>query len=384
MAWGLLWYYVCARKGIDARGVALWLGLGISIGGELGYGQYTAWIRGMFYVGDEIVDIAPWVGYAWFIIAGIGWGSTGAIVLGWTLSEKRSFNIWIARILFPAAVGYLGWQIVQKAPGFFFPNRHLGIYDGELDKHLERTVYTNTQNFVVACWWLGAVILAAKQKDKTTLVIGLLIGGGFGLGFMQAAIWCLGYGFAPQSIDWWKMWELNAGFDLGALYVIALYWWIRNRSSTQDSLPTPLQDWLRNVSLAFCAFLLFFVLFWGASSRGGVVLELYDENKVDQYQWPPGRIALFLPFAAIVIGLTLRRLWKITRLAMDGERWTPDPVQLSDRVTDTITIIALVGAISIWPSEIGILYALFLCLALFGLNRLNRGLGVKPFSVSDR
>jgi hypothetical protein len=26
MAWGLLWYYVCARKGIDARGVALWLG----------------------------------------------------------------------------------------------------------------------------------------------------------------------------------------------------------------------------------------------------------------------------------------------------------------------------------------------------------------------
>jgi len=52
LMWGILWYYVAFRKGIDARGVVLWLGLGLALGGELGYGQYTSWIRGIFYVGE--------------------------------------------------------------------------------------------------------------------------------------------------------------------------------------------------------------------------------------------------------------------------------------------------------------------------------------------
>ena len=36
MTWGMLCWYVCWRKGVDARGVPLWLGLGIALGGELG------------------------------------------------------------------------------------------------------------------------------------------------------------------------------------------------------------------------------------------------------------------------------------------------------------------------------------------------------------
>jgi len=42
LTWGLLWYYLCRRKGIDARSIVLWLGMGIAIGGELGYGQYAS------------------------------------------------------------------------------------------------------------------------------------------------------------------------------------------------------------------------------------------------------------------------------------------------------------------------------------------------------
>jgi len=49
LMWGVLWYYLAYRKGIDARGLVLWLGLGISLGGELGYGQYVGWIQGKFY-----------------------------------------------------------------------------------------------------------------------------------------------------------------------------------------------------------------------------------------------------------------------------------------------------------------------------------------------
>ena len=64
MTWGLIWYYLCHRRGIDARTIPLWLGLGISIGGEWGYGQYVSWIQGKFEAGDAILPIAPWIGYA--------------------------------------------------------------------------------------------------------------------------------------------------------------------------------------------------------------------------------------------------------------------------------------------------------------------------------
>jgi hypothetical protein len=57
LMWGILWYYVAYRKGLDARGIVLCLGLGIALGGELGYGQYVGWIRGIFHVGDETITI---------------------------------------------------------------------------------------------------------------------------------------------------------------------------------------------------------------------------------------------------------------------------------------------------------------------------------------
>ena len=57
MTWGLLWYYVCHRMGIDGRGVSFWLGLGIALGGALGYGQYISWIQGKFYFQDQIVPV---------------------------------------------------------------------------------------------------------------------------------------------------------------------------------------------------------------------------------------------------------------------------------------------------------------------------------------
>jgi len=86
LTWGLLWYYLCRRKGIDARSIVLWLGMGIAIGGELGYGQYASWLRGNFSYRDEILPVSPWTGCAWFVICGIGWGAPGGILLGWALN----------------------------------------------------------------------------------------------------------------------------------------------------------------------------------------------------------------------------------------------------------------------------------------------------------
>jgi len=384
MTWGLLWYYLCYRKGIDARGIILWLGLGIALGGELGYGQYVSWIQGKFMVGNTTIPVSPWIGYTWFVICGIGWGGPGGILLGWALDAKGSRGRWLARLLFPLGVGFMAWLLVRACPSLFFPNHGLGLYTGELDHHLNRTVETNTKNFVVAAWWVGGLLVAALQRDRATLTIGALIGGGFGIGFSLAALWCLGYSYAPGYIDWWKMWELNAGFNLGLLYVAALYWASRRFDKTHHpngdpisgdrvaTLPANRLERRRGLSLALAVCLLLFILFFGASSNVGALLGLYRESNVDQYEWPLARMLLFAPVAALILGVTAYNVRRIVRLTRT-QTWSGFEIpHLPERMADLMTIIGAVGAATIWPSKIGVLYALFLCIALFALNRLNR------------
>lgn len=232
MMWGILWYYVCWRKGIACHGVPLWLGLSIALGGELGYGQYVSWIQGRFNVGNEVIDIARWKGWVWFFLCGIGWAGPGGIILGWAVGGRTSLQTWIGRLAVPVVIAWLGWSLVQRYPALFFPNYDLGIYTGKLGHHLERTVYTNTQNFTVVSWWLGAMLVAVIQRDRTSRVTGAIVGCGFGFGFMAAAAWCLGYEYAPGYIDWWKVWEVNAGFFLGLLYALALLWCVRQVDRT--------------------------------------------------------------------------------------------------------------------------------------------------------
>jgi hypothetical protein len=384
MTWGLLWYYLCQRRGIDARGIPLWLGLGIAIGGELGYGQYVSWIQGRFNVGERIVPVAPWVGYAWFVICGIGWGAPGGILLGWALHGKASLRRWTARLLIPVGVAFLGWLLVRSCPWLFFPNYNLGIYVGDLDKHLTRTVETNTQNFVVLAWWVGAMLVAAFHRDRATLAAGALIGGGFGIGFTLGALWCLGYSYAPGYIDWWKMWELHAGFNLGLLYVLTLYWATRQvdkahgpdgvRLAATAAAHTARPRFLelrRNVSLVLSVFILLFIMFYGASYRIGVLLGLYAEAE-DQYAWPPGRVAVFAPFAVTILVVTLLKLGRTLWLSRVPDSRGFDVPRLPERMVDLMTVIGIVGAATIWPSQIGVLYAVFLCFAIFAFNRLNR------------
>lgn len=384
MTWGLLWYYLCYRNGIDARGIPLWLGLGIALGGELGYGQYVSWIQRKFMVGDATIPVSPWTGYAWFVICGIGWGAPGGIALGWALGARATRRRWLTRLLAPLAAGFIGWLLVQVCPWLFFPNYHLGLYAGTLDHHLTRTVETNTQNFVVAAWWVGALLVAALQRDRATLTMGAIIGGGFGIGFTLAALWCLGYSYAPGYIDWWKMWELNAGFNLGLLYAVALYWATGCVDKAHHPNGDPvagnmeavrfpnLVERRRSISLVLAISLLLFILFFGASSNVGVLLGLYQASAVDQYAWPLMRVALFAPAAVLILGVTAYKIGRIVRLSRSRNWRGFEAPYLPERMADLMTVLGVVGAATIWPSKIGVLYALFLCIALFALHRLNR------------
>ena len=440
LTWALLWYYCCHRKGIDARGIVLWLGMGLALGGELGYGQYVSWIQGRFFVGEEVIPVSPITGYLWFVICGIGWGAPGGIVLGWALGGPATPRRWAVRVFLMALllalifnfggsllgkgiIEWLGDRFVQWCPGLLFPHADQGIYAGELDRHLGRTVYTNTQNFCVLLWWGVAMLVAAFQRDRHTLFAGAVIGGGFGPGFALSAAWCHGFAYAPDAIDWWKVWELHSGFNLGLLYAIVLYWSIRQvdkaeeaekRSSalplatprttillgiagfilvfaagyeyffwaglaiatfyvvavflaTRLSGPYALVERMRSVSLVYSTFLLLFILLHGVCSRAGVFLELYGDDAIDQYAWPPARIALFVPPLALLIAATLWAMRKALK-----HPTAPASPRLPERMYDLLTFIGMIGALSIWPSKIGVLYAVFLALAIFALSRLNR------------
>ncbi len=377
MTWGVLWYYLFHRKGIDARVIPLWLGLGVAIGGELGYGQYVSWIRGTFSAGTSVYPVAPWIGYAWFAICGMAWAGPGGIALGWALDGPASWRRWFVRLAVPLAVGCAAWLLVQACPALFFPNHRLGLYSGELDHHLTRTVETNTKNFVVAAWWAGAVIAAALTRERATLAMGGLIGIGFGVGFPLAAVWCLGYTYAPRYIDWWKMWEMNAGANLGMVYAVALYWalrWVdlahRPNGDPVGEEPGPMvRHRRRNVALVIGVSLLLLILAFGATYRTEVLLGFYNEHELDQYAWPLSRIVTFAPAALLILGVMVYKIARIVRSPHDSPGF-PIPY-LPERMTDLIAGIGAVGAVTIWPSQIAALYALSICAALFALNRFN-------------
>jgi hypothetical protein len=443
LMWGILWYYLAFRKGIDARGIVLWLGMGLALGGELGYGQYVGWIQGNFNVGDEIIAIKPWLGYFWFMMCGIGWAAPGSIILGWALGKRVSVRVWITRslTLVPVLVFLFAWPVVdwlgeillKTNSGILFPNAELGIYSGELGKHLSRTVYTNTQNFAVVVWWVVALLVAAWQRDKTTVITGLIIGGGFGIGFMQSAIWVLGYGSAPGYIDWWKMWELNSGFNLGVIYAITFYWAVRNFDKSQslnsDSANKKVErtkstEWRntlfmafagcvliffigfeyffwtclvlcifyfiaicfttvgnldsyviterrKNILLIYSAFLLVFLMFHGGSERLGIIFELYALDEVTQYSWPLNRIILFLPAAIVITGVAIFRMWKVLRPVTPQNHSGFISSKQSMLIVDLMTVMGFIGVLSIWPAKISVFYALFLVFAIYAFNRLE-------------
>lgn len=444
LMWGLLWYYLCLLRGIDARGIVFWLGLGIALGGELGYGQYVSWIQGRFNVGVEVVPISPVIGYAWFFLCGIAWAAPGGVILGWALGGKAPAKQWLVRsvlliflllILFDwPLVDWLGRQFVRFWPALLFPHADLGLYSGELGKHLARTVYTNTQNFAVVVWWGAALIVAAIQRARKTLVTGLLLGGGFGLGFLQSAVWCLGYSFAPDFIDWWKLWELNAGFNLGCLYAIILFWATRHVEKKHSSIDADKQKkirltkkagaWSETIFLAVGGSLLLFFMGFEYFFRTGVFLAtLFFIGMIlsgaPRQQSSLADVAarrrnfsfvysifllIFLMFhgaserAGILLGLynadaVEQYAWPAARTALFvpfaiviilvalRAMWqvakNPDPRRLatakkSERLIDLMTGMGFIGALSIWPAKIGVAYAFFLMTALFAFTRLHR------------
>ena len=392
------------------------------------------------------------------------------------------------------AVEFLGRVFLHLCPRLVFPHFQLGIYQNAteaLDPNQQRTIYTNSQNVGFLCWWSLALGVALVRRDRTTWILGLMLGLGFGTGFPLSACWCLGYADVHSRLDYWKVWELSAGFILGVVYSIALGWaqdrvvaerassvsgpllpsaalWQGSEGRTAASVLKQQQERWRsacsvptvclivflayadgnplgiqtgvflslfyiavlgycslrrgslvqpahsraNGSLVYSVFLLVFVLLRGASTRIGLVLGLYDKAAVDQYAWPLQRRWLFGPTAAALVATALVSLRHgnglpatststadIRLIGVRGNSLTESTAVLHNResarqrpclclrqqstcqaasegidwsaVAGLVTLLGVVGAVTIWPEKIGILYAIAMHVAVFALGRIN-------------
>jgi len=162
----------------------------------------------------------------------------------------------------------------------------------------------------------------------------------------------------------------SIGVWLGLFFAvaIALATWQADRSGD----PLNVADRRREMSLAYSVFLLMFITLEGASYNVGTLLELYDPKTAGQYAWPLGRIDLFSPVAAVILVVTILKMWRIVWPSVQPSYGRTEPGCSSLQVADLLSGLAVLGAATIWPAKIGVLYALMLMVSLFAFNRLSR------------
>jgi hypothetical protein len=130
-------------------------------------------------------------------------------------------------------------------------------------------------------------------------------------------------------------------------------------------------DRRKAVSFIYSVFLLLFILFHGGSSRAGVVLGLYAADAVDQYAWPLARVLLFVPVAVIITAVAVWQMTQLFRPKLYVGHLDKSSARVSIYMVDLMTAISFIGAVSIWPAKIGVVYAFFLFLALLAFNRMD-------------
>ncbi|MHA1147550.1 MAG: hypothetical protein ACTSR8_04845 [Promethearchaeota archaeon] len=396
--YALLIYYFLYKRGIDARSIVFWLGLGIAVGGMWGYGQYVSWIQGTFYVNgvENTRSISPTIGYLWFWLCGATWGGVGGIFLGWALGKNATLRTWLKRIIIPLILAISGYILILIIPSVFLPFYEQGIYSDGSCTDCNRTYDTNVTTFIAVMWWVGALITATSEKDKDTFKYGLIMGIGFGIAFMISAIWTLGYVIAPEFTDWWKVWECFMGFFGGIILVYVLFLIqkgidqnydqngvlienLDDKISTEDKVlrlqifPYAKEEYqTTSLSLSLSVLIWIAILHYGMTYMLGVNLGLYSNDTSDQYELPLGRMILVLVGAVLLFIWFAHRYHKIIKTPKNEAINLYNILDLDQKVFLGIVYIGFVGFITIWPSNIWILYISFSILSIIGYILLEK------------
>ncbi len=231
LGWAMLWHHF-SRKGGEGRRRPFGTGhiiaaitLGIAVGGMTGYGVYTAWIRGDFYLDypQGVRPIAPWTGLVMMFFCGLHWGGLAGVFMGWCAPERRaSLMAWGGRILGGVVGAVIAGWIVRVFPQFFLPYYGEGIYQNPDNATCIRAVGSirNIAPHVGA--YLGFLVAELVRKDRRAVGMMLVMGLGFAIPFSVGGLWHAGRG-SGWDLPFWKFWEMSIGLGGGLAFGLAFY-----------------------------------------------------------------------------------------------------------------------------------------------------------------
>lgn len=230
LGWALLWQIFssvgAARGGTPPRSpwILAALILGVGVGGMTGYGVYTAWVRGEFFLNhpDGLRSVAPWTGYAMLFVCGLHWGGVAGAFIAWALAGPVSRKTWILRIASGIAGALLAVQFVSRLPQLFLPFHAEGLYLDPANETCIRAAGSMENVFSHVGLFLGFLVCELARGNRRGTVLMLFVALGFALPFAVGGYWHT-LRELPLKLDWWKNWEMSIGLG-GGLTFGGVFW----------------------------------------------------------------------------------------------------------------------------------------------------------------
>lgn len=231
LGWGILWYFFshfgggAARRPLATPWMIAAITFGIAFGGMTGYGVYTWWVQGNYYLDhpDGLRAIAPWTGFAMLFLCGLHWGGvTGAFMAWCNPSAALRWWVWIPRI----AAGFLGaWAalwFVNAFPQLLLPFYDEGLYQVREYRTSIRALGSIRNIAPHLGFFFGFLLFETARRNWRAVGMMLVMGLGFAIPFTIGGYWHTFSGSALQ-IDWWKNWEMSIGLGGGLAFGLAFY-----------------------------------------------------------------------------------------------------------------------------------------------------------------
>ncbi len=241
--WALLW---CAcsqllgsagRRPYTGPWIMAAITAGIAFGGFTGYGVYTAWVRGAFYLDypNGAREVSVWSGYAMLFVCGFHWGGNAGCLMAWCAPEKRlTGRDWAERIAWGAAGAAAAYAIVRIAPQAFLPYYAEGIYDVPANRTCVRALGSIRNIAPHVGLVLGLLGYELRRGDRRAVALILTMALGFAVPFAVGGWWHTMQGSSVQ-LGWWKNWEMTIGLVGGLAFGVAF--WRFNRPAGARATP---------------------------------------------------------------------------------------------------------------------------------------------------
>lgn len=242
--WALLWHAFSHSDGAGehrpySHAWMVWaITLGIAFGGLTGYGVYTAWVRGTFYLDypGGVREVGAWTGYAMLFVCGLHWGGNTGCFMAWCAPGRPvRGRDWLLRIACGVAGAVAAGIVVRVFPQLFLPFYGEGLYQVEANATCQRAVGSIHNIAWHVGLFLGFLGYEIGRRDWRAVGMILVLALGFAIPFAVGGAWHTMHG-SELKIGWWKNWEMTIGLGGGLAFGLAFFLFNRPAAASRPAL----------------------------------------------------------------------------------------------------------------------------------------------------